>query len=932
MTRRRSKQGAAVRRGSERGGETAVRGGEMDGVPGSRLQEAVSGEEQVLPAIHQSVQTCCLLCHRERKDCSGVPLNGLVSPGEKMPPEFVPSLAQNLLGEMPLWICRSCRKSVEEEERRAMQEQALAVSLSHTSCKSQTCGSHCSSSSSSSSSSCHGNSGDWDPSSFLSAHKLSGLWNSQHPNGNMQDGSLAVLPDPVAGHDERCLNISMDCSSAALNAANMKMCPYSSLSCQGTGVSMPGSPLPTSHDFCKATPKQLKSMCRRPTPPGEAFHTSNHHQHPDLTAPPNSPTDLSSQPVPLTPTQQMPAHPGPLGTPSPVHHHHHHPLSQTPPPFSTSAPNPHTPVPPAASPPVPHKPGSCKNPHLPTNLPPAVMMTPPPPPLTGCTHSCNGHCGSTGMTQVAPHPVSGSNRDPPCKAHKLSNGTNCHPPQPGEVDEGLGEDEDSSSERSSCTSSTNQKDGKFCDCCYCEFFGHNAPPAAPTSRNYAEIREKLRSRLTKRKEEIPPKMTRCSSDEPAVDHRDVDQLLDFINSAEPKPINSAKAAKRARHKQKRKEKEKAQLEADAQRRSERTPPVGQDMELQEDEKLLQWPQLELDRVNSFLTSRLEEIKNTIKDSIRASFSVYDLNLDVNDFPKKAAVLEQKNMLSHINGCSDLSEIDLDLSPLTLGSSKKQMTAKEDEVKQEPGAKAPSSTPLPEPENGMVKRLSAVPNLSRMIRVQSQQVSDIVQPQEASPLPAAIPEPLEPALPVLRLKKSKKQSCSSKKNESNKLPNEAVRVESVLGNQPSPKLGSTPVVHPGHEHTEKRIETRNNGRGQTQSSCSRLGEKNVDSKPLHSSEVETACEKVSQNTGGAPSVSPQPKGKSRKSKNRAGKGQGSVDDVFLPKDVDSVEMDETDREVEYFKRFCLDSAKQTRQKVAVNWTNFTLKRPASSLAQ
>lgn len=26
-----------------------------------------------------------------------------------------------------------------------------------------------------------------------------------------------------------------------------------------------------------------------------------------------------------------------------------------------------------------------------------------------------------------------------------------------------------------------------------------------------------------------------------------------------------------------------------------------------------------------------------------------------------------------------------------------------------------------------------------------------------------------------------------------------------------------------------------------------------------------------------------------------------DDVFLPKDLDGVEMDETDREVEYFKR-------------------------------
>lgn len=40
--------------------------------------------------------------------------------------------------------------------------------------------------------------------------------------------------------------------------------------------------------------------------------------------------------------------------------------------------------------------------------------------------------------------------------------------------------------------------------------------------------------------------------EPAVDHRDVDELLEFINSTEPKAPNSARAAKRARHKLKKK--------------------------------------------------------------------------------------------------------------------------------------------------------------------------------------------------------------------------------------------------------------------------------------------------------------------------------------------------------------------------------------------
>lgn len=90
-------------------------------------------------------------------------------------------------------------------------------------------------------------------------------------------------------------------------------------------------------------------------------------------------------------------------------------------------------------------------------------------------------------------------------------------------------------------------------------------------------------------------------------------------------------------------------------------------------RLLEWPQLELERVNSFLTSRLEEIKNTIKDSIRASFSMYDLNLDVSDFPKKAASLEGQRLLPHINGSvTEPQQIDLDLAPLSFKNFKKSV--------------------------------------------------------------------------------------------------------------------------------------------------------------------------------------------------------------------------------------------------------------------
>lgn len=43
--------------------------------------------------------------------------------------------------------------------------------------------------------------------------------------------------------------------------------------------------------------------------------------------------------------------------------------------------------------------------------------------------------------------------------------------------------------------------GRVCDCCYCEVFGHGVPSISTTSRNYSEMRERLRMRLSKRKAE-----------------------------------------------------------------------------------------------------------------------------------------------------------------------------------------------------------------------------------------------------------------------------------------------------------------------------------------------------------------------------------------------------------------------------------------------
>lgn len=138
-------------------------------------------------------------------------------------------------------------------------------------------------------------------------------------------------------------------------------------------------------------------------------------------------------------------------------------------------------------------------------------------------------------------------------------------------------------------------------------------------------------------------------------------------------------------------------------------------------RLLDWPQLELERVNSFLTSRLEEIKNTIKDSIRASFSMYDLNLDVNDFPKKAATLEGNHLLSHLNGSSDLQQIDLDLAPLSLGSFKSHLDLvngwEDTTTVSSPNTTTTTASGVTVGSKD-IQRLHTTPSLSKLIRVRS----------------------------------------------------------------------------------------------------------------------------------------------------------------------------------------------------------------------
>nr|XP_057919640.1 protein FAM193B [Doryrhamphus excisus] len=908
---------------------------------------------------NQPMHTCCLLCHREFKDWGANSVNGLPgghgtkladavpalsqallreAPGRKLA-DSMPSLSQSLLGEVPLWICQSCCKSVEEEERRSTQEQPTAVPLSHSSsCKSQSCGNGYPEQSTV----------DWDPSSFLSAHKLSGLWNSahggEHCNHNASLHSQQGLITGALCHEKRGLH---EAPGKSAKTSVAKVCPYSHPSTQNSSGHSAGSPLSTSADLCKTTPKHFKTMCRRPTPPGEAFHASDHHQHTDLSVPPNSPTGLSSQHSSLLPPKSSSGQ-------------HNHVTSSSASgvaahsPFSPLVPNLHGPTAKMTSsssdsPTSVHKPGPCKNSHIPAvNTQHGKLGTS----ASGCNHPCNGHSTGTAASANVGNLSTGSCRDQACKGHKMTNGTLCHPPPDLEEVE----DEDSSSERSSCaSSSTNQKDGKYCDCCYCEFFGHNAPPAAPTSRNYAEIREKLRSRLTRRKEELPQRQDADMTAAGAIDNRDVDELLDFINSSEPKPVNSAKAAKRARHKQKKKEKalQGNMGAAGSDPISNPTEPVDEPMpDTSEASRLLDWPQLELERVNSFLTSRLEEIKNTIKDSIRASFSMYDLNLDVNDFPKKAATLEGNHLLSHLNGSSDLQQIDLDLAPLSLGTFRNHLDLVNGWEDTNASQNTTTTTTTTTTSTGVaggskdIQRLNTTPSLSKLIRVRSPekctssgcdgllQVSN--QATAKSKEDTADAKNSTVGNGGTKSKKSKKQQQKQEQTllEHNSKVSES-KVSEIVSN--GYKAALKQLQHQADNQRNGLKKTEENRPSRNAANAANGGPPNAHKVKSDTEIRASRCEQDSESKA-HPAIpangqqQAQSKAKNKKNKNKGEKSTSAFDDVFLPKDVDPTEMDETDREVEYFKRFCLDSAKQTRQKVAVNWSNFSLKKVPSNAAQ
>ncbi|XP_060044472.1 protein FAM193A isoform X1 [Erinaceus europaeus] len=450
---------------------------------------------------------------------------------------------------------------------------------------------------------------------------------------------------------------------------------------------------------------------------------------------------------------------------------------------------------------------------------------------------------STDGTASAPPSVCS---DPDCEGHRCENGV--YDPQQDDGDESA--DEDSCSEHSSSTStSTTQKEGKYCDCCYCEFFGHGGPPAAPTSRNYAEMREKLRLRLTRRKEEQPKKPEQLSERESVADPRRVEDLLQFINSSEPKPASSSRAAKRARHKQ-RKLEEKARLEAEA--RARELLPLREERRREEEEG-----------------QRLQELQ-------------------------KLRAAKKKKKERAAKDCPELGLLARDFRAAT-----EPVPASES---------IPNGAPEPPPEPETPAHTPPRP-------------SDSAEPTPGpGPADARKARPPEPLSFLLDMVQQHRDGGAGKQRPrpAGRAGGEPTRTPEGRPPPPPPPPEAKAVPDLAALAEQKQEERRVGGNGRKQLAPTHVGDERADVPPPEPGPPHEP-ERLD---------SPQPKPRSRRGKKKKGDRAGSsLDDVFLPKDIDldSVDMDETEREVEYFKRFCLDSARQTRQRLSINWSNFSLKK-------
>ncbi|GAB6025440.1 hypothetical protein CHUAL_011185 [Chamberlinius hualienensis] len=453
---------------------------------------------------------------------------------------------------------------------------------------------------------------------------------------------------------------------------------------------------------------------------------------------------------------------------------------------------------------------------------------------------------------------------------------------------GDGEDclDDSCSERSSSTSTSNTKDAKqTCDCCYCEVFGPDVTTIPSTNRHYTEYRDRLRQRLSRKKEYKTSETVEpiTGKKKPQEDDRDLESLINYINGDKSLENdsstfdNSPKKLPKMVKKLNKKFKKVDRLEDRVD---------GKD--------------ISIDIPGRNYVGNLDEIFNSCLEMNNVPNYPYINNLNelIREKDHKCEkVLKDQNHCNTGNKSVKNKEPS-EVYPNRIVDKKKRQLA----------SISPVAAKLSIIETkASLEEQTSVPNSKLKKQLPYQNHSESLSSVRANSSIATSTSSLSTRSPSPTVNHVQDYLCHLDKSTTNKL-------KSGPSEQSPRKLKNS--------KDKKKLESANAEKKSRPPSCISSESFDVLSTQFNGIYLQPDCPSPS------PSVIEQSKKRKAKKKQLPAEIGSPIDEVFIPRDIDldNGELDETERELEEFKRFCWDSVPVPHEeKIRVNLKDLKLSK-------
>ncbi|XP_033632766.1 protein FAM193A-like isoform X1 [Asterias rubens] len=574
-------------------------------------------------------------------------------------------------------------------------------------------------------------------------------------------------------------------------------------------------------------------------------------------------------------------------------------------------------------------------------------------PLQSCIH--HGHSSSAGvidpqtglctsaMQTATSTPTSASVcSDPDCETHNFINDDDMYG--------GCYEDRGGAN-------GNRERESKHCDCCYCEFFGHGGPQPAPTSRNYTENRDRLRLKLRDRKQR-PKDQSPSSADHnhecdqfdhlDLEDDRTLEDLVSFINGEKQREKTNAKTKAAKRHRQKQR---KAEEKAKHDELEEVLRGLAREEEKRKEEaaaaaavKLLQ-KQRERDRAEKQQQLKQQQLKQQMKNGKTEAPSLKIKKKGTRDgvlqHPQQQQQQgpKQQQKSSQSNGTCTAS-VQLKQSASRQSPTKQvaahQATKQQHQAvpSEKPNVSTKASANKEKNKQQGLKQDNLTTTAAQQHNKQSEKNQKNQQQHQAKPKQTAEQDGNCTNNLQQNGKLTIKKSTESSGGGDSNVPSKKTAAAPTAAN---PTKGSTKKQQPEsqHENHHKQKEDlkhradpkeKNHVMGKTPTQCQQQQQpsKKADGQSSVPKQDKAAINGIG---GDSQAMSNGSLKKKKKKRSSSENPNASIDEIFMPKEnADMAEMDETEREIEDFKRFCMAATPApNKEKVVFSIKELTLKK-------